>query len=120
MMCLKLQMQRYSHELYFYITRSLDPSFQLGLARGYSPARLGVPKSIIPQDLINAFEDQSKIKALHRLIIAIIAIDPQSFSTDCLPADQELHFYFETSHQNFSAKWKSGTVVKAKPHFITV
>lgn len=71
------------------------------LARGYSSALLGVPKKLISYDLIDAYNDQSKIRALHWLIKAG---DPQILSADCLPAVQEVLFSFKTSHKKCSCR----------------
>ena len=87
------------------------------LVRGYRPSILGLPRTIVTEEILEAHKQQVATRKLQRLLNskAHQSPQPQLFS----PGDSVWVFY-KTSKQNEDVEWISATVIAAHPHFLEV
>lgn len=85
------------------------------LARGYSPSILGLPKSVVTPELLEAHREQVSIRAIHRILKARV---PHTIPTRVLKPGTKVWVYFNTSKQNEATRWLAATVVEAQKDFV--
>ena len=88
-------------------------SFQL--ARGYSPSLLGLPRTLVTPDLLDAHREQVALRALQRLLKAR---KPNTVPTHVLQPGTPIWVFFDSSKQNETARWVSAKVVEAQQHMV--
>lgn len=90
-------------------------SFQL--VRGYKPSVIGLPRSLVTEELLDAHKEQVATRKLQRLLHsrAHRHHQPDLFS----PGDNVWVFY-KTSKQNETVEWIAATVVAAHQHYLEV
>jgi len=85
------------------------------LARGYSPSILGIPRSIVSQELLDAYREQVSIRAIQRMLKAR---NPETAPVRELKPGTKVWVYFNTSKQNEPTRWVSATVVEAQKNLV--
>ena len=87
------------------------------LARGYRPSVVGLPQTVVTQELLDAHKEQTAIRKLQKLLHSRShqGHQPSLFS----PGDQVWVFY-NTSKQNEAVEWVKATVIAAHPHYLEV
>lgn len=86
------------------------------LVRGYSPAVLGLPKTVVSQKLINAHKEQVATRALQRLLHSRSHDSP---TPDMFQPGADVWVFYNTSKQNEKTEWIKAKVVKAERHHLT-
>lgn len=92
---------------------SVLSAFQL--ARGYSPAVLGIRSSVVTPELLTAHVETKAIRALQRVSRsnARCLVTP-----DMIKSGQYAWVYYNTSAANQPARWVKARVVEALPHMV--
>lgn len=85
------------------------------LARGYSPSILGLPKTDVTQELLDAHKQQVATRALQRVLRsrAYNSPPPEMFN-----ANDDVWVFYRTSKQNENVEWVQAKVVSAEQHYL--
>lgn len=94
---------------------SILSSFQL--VCGYSPSIVGIPKTIVTEELLQAHTEQVALRTL-QLLLETHA--PRTVRRDLFNADDPVWVYYRFYKPNEKACWVRATVVSAGDHFLTV
>lgn len=89
----------------------LMSAFQM--ERGYKPSVLGIPRSIISEDILNIHVEHSSIREIERIMRfkSSETIDPNKMNMV-----NRILVYHKRSKQNEPNEWISAYVVKIDPH----
>ncbi len=88
-------------------------SFQL--ARGYSPSFLGVPSSVVPEDILSAHKQTVASRALQKVLKSHDNGMPSHLT---LKKGMKIWVYYNTSKQNDPVRWIGATVIESTPFFV--
>ena len=86
------------------------------LAQGYSPALVGIPCTIITQELLDSHKEQVAVRALQRLLHSHT---PTITRPDLFHKSDPLWVYYKSTKQNEDNEWVKAHVIEASEHFIT-
>jgi hypothetical protein len=81
------------------------------LVRGYTPAFGSLPRSIVDSDIIQAYNERTATRAIHR---NLTSKQQKGFHSALLPAGKSIWVFLK------DRKWQKFQVAKAKQHFVTV
>lgn len=86
------------------------------LARGYMPSILGIPRTIVTDELLDAHVERESIRALERIMRSKSpnTIDPQR-----LTAGTKICVFHKSTKHNEPNEWITAYVVKADEHIVT-
>lgn len=78
------------------------------LACGYQPSVVGLPRTVVIQDLLDARKEQVAIRKLQRLLYSRTYLEqkPHLFNPD-----DHVWVFFKTSEQNEAVEWLPATVL---------
>eukprot|EP00177_Eucheuma_denticulatum_P007832 GFKZ01014258.1.p1 GENE.GFKZ01014258.1~~GFKZ01014258.1.p1 ORF type:complete len:1202 (-),score=97.36 GFKZ01014258.1:1881-5486(-) len=99
----------------FFSGSTILSSFQL--ARGYQPSIIGIPHSIVSQDVLDAHVEQCATRALQR---AMKARDPNVDRCAAYKTGDDVWVWYATTAGNQRDEWIRAKVVQAHPHFLEV
>lgn len=91
----------------------LMSSFEL--VRGYSPSILGLPRTDVTQDLLNAHKEQVATRALQRLLHSRL---PDSPTPEMFAPGDNVWVFYNTSKQNVKPEWVRAKVIQAEQHHL--
>lgn len=87
------------------------------LVRGYTPAILGLPPTVVTTELLQAYKEQVATRALQRLLSARA---PSTIPPSALKADTPILYFYRSSKQSDPAEWRPGTVISAEPYLVRI
>lgn len=85
------------------------------LAKGYSPSVLGVPRSIVTAELLEAHIQTEATRTIHKVMTSRI---PSYVEKDALKPDDHIFIYYKSSKQNEADEWITERVRKAEEHIV--
>lgn len=85
------------------------------LVRGYSPSVVGIPKSQVTIELLNAHKEQAATCSLQRLLHSRC---PTVISKELFNPGDPICVFYGSSKQNEAVEWAKATVVSAEDHII--
>lgn len=88
-------------------------SFQL--ARGFTPSILGMPKSKVSQEMLDAHIELTATRALQRLLRNRA---PSRLPPSALTQGQWVYVFYKTSKQNVRVEWVEAQVVRPLQHYV--
>lgn len=97
----------------FFSGSRLLSSFQL--ARGYQPSILGIPQTVVPQDLLEAHIEQTSTRALQR---AMKTNANNAAQQSTYQAGDQIWVWYESTKGNEHNEWILATVIRTHPHFL--
>ena len=87
------------------------------LVRGYRPSVVGLPQTIVTQELLDAHKQQVATRRLQRLLHSRAH---HSHQPDLFNPGDSVWVFYKTSKQNEAVEWIAATVIKAHLHFLEV
>lgn len=85
------------------------------LVRGYTPSVLGLPKSSVTPELLEAYKEQVATRALQRLL-SVRA--PSTIPPADLEPGTEVFYFYKSSKQSEPVEWRPGVVISAETHLV--
>ena len=85
------------------------------LARGFSPSIIGIPPSVVPQELLEAHREQVAIRALQRIAHSRAPAMPHS---EIFSPGTPVWVFYRTTKQNEKDGWVEATIVEATEYFV--
>ena len=87
------------------------------LARGYAPAFLGLPSTVVDEDTFEAAKDQAATRALQRLLNGRA---PSTVPSTSLEPGTPVLFYYKSTKGNEDDEWKPATIATTDRFHVTV
>lgn len=85
------------------------------LTRGYSPSIVGLPASVVSQEMIDAHTEVCANRALHRVLKSR---SPKLVRSAMLKKGTRIWVFHNTSSQNIPKTWVEATVIDTSPHYV--
>lgn len=85
------------------------------LARGYSPSVLGIPWTIVPEELFNAHIEHAANRAVHRILRSR---SPGTVRAENLTPGTRIWAFYKSSKHTEPVSWISASVVEAGAHVV--
>ena len=87
------------------------------LVRGYLPSVVGLPSSLVTQELLDAHKEQTAIRKMQRLLHSRAH---HSHQPELFNSGDNVWVFYNSSKQNEAAEWIKATVITACPHYLEV
>lgn len=87
------------------------------MARGYSPSLLGMPPTVVSEELFQAAREQAATRAIQRLLNGRT---PSTIPSSVLKQGTPILYFYRSSKASEPVEWRPGTVVNTSAHRVKI